>query len=302
MPPSDGDDGRELRRGQLRHERPRLRPAVRVHLAQPPHRGDGAASSWPECSRSSRGRRPRPPAPSSTRRPSPRSATHSRTRSSRESTALFATGRLWDDGIIDPRDTRTVLTLALSAVHSAARGRNHPTSASGGCDGIDETEMADTSRPLLVAEPGRDRGAGSSRPPASWTSGASAVFSDPDRDARHVRVRRRARCICPESTSAETYLDMDKVLRCRRAHRCRRDPPGLRLPVREPGASRAAVIRGRPHLGRSPARGHRGDGSEGRGQEHGRGGRGAPGARRRAHGIGVRRRGRPSAPSRSATR
>ena len=36
-----------------------------------------------------------------------------------QSTALFATGRLWDDGIIDPRDTRTVLSLALSAVHSA---------------------------------------------------------------------------------------------------------------------------------------------------------------------------------------
>ncbi len=36
-----------------------------------------------------------------------------------QSTALFATGRLWDDGIIDPRDTRTVLGLALSAVHSA---------------------------------------------------------------------------------------------------------------------------------------------------------------------------------------
>jgi acyl-CoA carboxylase subunit beta len=37
-----------------------------------------------------------------------------------ESTALFATGRLWDDGIIDPRDTRTVLAIALTAVHSAA--------------------------------------------------------------------------------------------------------------------------------------------------------------------------------------
>jgi acetyl-CoA carboxylase carboxyltransferase component len=37
----------------------------------------------------------------------------------RESNALFATGRLWDDGIIDPRDTRTVLGIALSAVHSA---------------------------------------------------------------------------------------------------------------------------------------------------------------------------------------
>jgi acyl-CoA carboxylase subunit beta len=36
-----------------------------------------------------------------------------------ESTALFATGHLWDDGIIDPRDTRTVLGVALSACHSA---------------------------------------------------------------------------------------------------------------------------------------------------------------------------------------
>ena len=36
-----------------------------------------------------------------------------------QSTALFATGRLWDDGIIDPADTRTVLSLALSACYSA---------------------------------------------------------------------------------------------------------------------------------------------------------------------------------------
>ncbi|MEO1064319.1 MAG: carboxyl transferase domain-containing protein [Actinomycetota bacterium] len=35
-----------------------------------------------------------------------------------QSTALFATGQLWDDGIIDPRDTRTVLGMALSATHS----------------------------------------------------------------------------------------------------------------------------------------------------------------------------------------
>ena len=28
------------------------------------------------------------------------------------------TGKLYDDGIIDPRDTRTVLGIALSAVHS----------------------------------------------------------------------------------------------------------------------------------------------------------------------------------------
>jgi acyl-CoA carboxylase subunit beta len=35
-----------------------------------------------------------------------------------QSTAFYATARLWDDGIIDPRDSRTVLGLALSAVHS----------------------------------------------------------------------------------------------------------------------------------------------------------------------------------------
>jgi acyl-CoA carboxylase subunit beta len=36
-----------------------------------------------------------------------------------ESVALFNSGKLYDDGVIDPRDTRTVLGIALSAVHSA---------------------------------------------------------------------------------------------------------------------------------------------------------------------------------------
>ena len=36
-----------------------------------------------------------------------------------ESTALYATGRVWDDGIIHPGDTRTVLGISLSAVHNA---------------------------------------------------------------------------------------------------------------------------------------------------------------------------------------
>jgi acetyl-CoA carboxylase carboxyltransferase component len=41
-----------------------------------------------------------------------------------ESHAFFVTARLYDDGIIDPRDTRTVLGLTLSAVHSApVKGR-----------------------------------------------------------------------------------------------------------------------------------------------------------------------------------
>jgi acetyl-CoA carboxylase carboxyltransferase component len=35
-----------------------------------------------------------------------------------ESAALFLSGKLYDDGVIDPRDTRTVLGLCLSAVHN----------------------------------------------------------------------------------------------------------------------------------------------------------------------------------------
>lgn len=42
----------------------------------------------------------------------------------RESLALANSGRLYDDGIIDPRDTRTVLGFCLSVVHNdEVRGR-----------------------------------------------------------------------------------------------------------------------------------------------------------------------------------
>jgi acyl-CoA carboxylase subunit beta len=36
-----------------------------------------------------------------------------------ESLPMFLSGRLYDDGIIDPRDTRTVLGMCLSAIHNA---------------------------------------------------------------------------------------------------------------------------------------------------------------------------------------
>ncbi|MEQ1504778.1 MAG: carboxyl transferase domain-containing protein, partial [Myxococcota bacterium] len=36
-----------------------------------------------------------------------------------ESTCWSSTGRLWDDGVIDPRDTRTVLALALAVIAGA---------------------------------------------------------------------------------------------------------------------------------------------------------------------------------------
>jgi geranyl-CoA carboxylase beta subunit len=44
----------------------------------------------------------------------------------RQSTALYATSRLWDDGIIDPRDTRKVLGFCLSICREADARRLRP--------------------------------------------------------------------------------------------------------------------------------------------------------------------------------
>ena len=46
----------------------------------------------------------------------------------KESSALFATARLWDDGIIDPRDSRRLLgellSICASAEHTALHANN----------------------------------------------------------------------------------------------------------------------------------------------------------------------------------
>ena len=49
-----------------------------------------------------------------------------RARVDQESTALFGTARLWDDGIIDPRDTRRILGLCLAMAEEGARRTLHP--------------------------------------------------------------------------------------------------------------------------------------------------------------------------------
>jgi geranyl-CoA carboxylase beta subunit len=46
----------------------------------------------------------------------------------RESQALFATARLWDDGLIDPRDTRQVLAIALAVCREGRQRSLRPTS------------------------------------------------------------------------------------------------------------------------------------------------------------------------------
>jgi geranyl-CoA carboxylase beta subunit len=49
-----------------------------------------------------------------------------RLRIDKESTALFGTARLWDDGIIDPRDTRRILALCLRITAEADRRTLRP--------------------------------------------------------------------------------------------------------------------------------------------------------------------------------
>ncbi|WNO04639.1 acyl-CoA carboxylase subunit beta [Rhodoferax mekongensis] len=49
-----------------------------------------------------------------------------RLRLDKESAALFGTARLWDDGIIDPRDTRRILGLCLALAAEAADRRLNP--------------------------------------------------------------------------------------------------------------------------------------------------------------------------------
>ncbi len=48
-----------------------------------------------------------------------------RARVDKESTALYGTARLWDDGIIDPRDTRRILGLCLQIADDANRRTLH---------------------------------------------------------------------------------------------------------------------------------------------------------------------------------
>ena len=108
---------RQLRRRQLRHVRARLRSGLHLRLAQQPHRRDGAGAGGRRARHRHRGEaqaRRQAGRPQEARRHEGRRDG----RMEKESTALFATARLWDDGLIDPRDSRR---CSRCACRSAAR-------------------------------------------------------------------------------------------------------------------------------------------------------------------------------------
>ncbi|MGH1557350.1 carboxyl transferase domain-containing protein [Caulobacter segnis] len=90
--------------------RPRLLTTLPLHLAQQPHLGDGRRAGRQRAGHLSTATPPsgRPEEAEAFKAPI-------RQRYEDEGNPYHATARLWDDGIIDPAQTRDVLGLAISA-------------------------------------------------------------------------------------------------------------------------------------------------------------------------------------------
>ena len=107
------------------------------------------------------------------------------------SLALAATGAVSDDGIIDPRDTRTVLGLCLSVVRSSThRGRHQ-------VRGLPPVTIHHAAR----RQPRRDRAARHSRRARRWGCAPSRSSSRPTRTRPSSRDADEARFACRPVTS-----------------------------------------------------------------------------------------------------
>ena len=111
--------GGSVRRRQLRHVRPRLRPALPVDVAERAHQRDGRRAGGERAGhrppRRHRGASGGAGAP----RRKPRSSKPILDQYEHQGHPYYATARLWDDGVIDPLDTRMCLALGLSAALNA---------------------------------------------------------------------------------------------------------------------------------------------------------------------------------------
>ena len=117
-PAPDAQHRRVLRSRQLRDVRPGLQPALSVRVAQRRAPRSWDRRNWPGCCPSSPARGPSRGARTSTRRPTRPCAPWSSRRSNASRCRCSSRARLYDDGIIDPRDTRHVLGMCLSVIHN----------------------------------------------------------------------------------------------------------------------------------------------------------------------------------------
>ena len=128
---------------------------------------------------------------------------------------------LYDDGVIDPRDTRTVLGICLSVIETKPYRRHRP------LRGVPAVIITDCSSPTGPRSPRRVF-----RTCRTLGIETVAIHSDADAGLPYVREADHAVRL-PGNAPAETYLRVDLVHRRGPPYRRRRDPPRLRLPLRE---------------------------------------------------------------------
>ncbi len=120
---ADRGDRRFLRRGKLRHVRAGVLAQVPVHVAERADLGDGRRAG--RLGAGDRAERPGRRRPRCWSRPEWSAAEEEafkrpiREQYESQGNPYYSTARLWDDGVIDPVDTRRVLGLSLSAAANA---------------------------------------------------------------------------------------------------------------------------------------------------------------------------------------
>ena len=128
---ADRRDRRLLRRRQLLDVRARVLAAVPVDVAQRPDLGDGRRAG--RLGARDRARRPARGLAATPGPPSEEEAFKAPIRAQYEhqGNPYYSTARLWDDGIIDPADTRTVRRTRPLGVRAGAARAGRPTACSG---------------------------------------------------------------------------------------------------------------------------------------------------------------------------